>query len=323
MPGSLEDIIGAFDGKRVLGLGDLMLDEYILGDVRRISPEAPVPVVEVLNHTHVPGGAGNVAANVVSLGGVALLGGVVGKDHQADRLREALVRKGVALDGLFTALDRQTTTKTRIIAHQQQIVRVDAEQRAPLSMSVENELLDWAEQQMTQVDACILSDYAKGVVSQRVATHFISLARRARKPVVVDPKGTNYVNYRGATVVKPNVHEAERAVKLEITCAATLEAAGRQLLDRLEGGSLLITRGPQGMSLFQYGTEPVHIPSVAREIYDVTGAGDTVVSTLALALASGATLEQAAHLANAAAGIAVGKMGTTAVTLAELRDALI
>jgi D-beta-D-heptose 7-phosphate kinase/D-beta-D-heptose 1-phosphate adenosyltransferase len=172
--------------------------------------------------------------------------------------------------------------------------------------------------QLAQADACILSDYGKGVVSERLATEFIALARRAGKPVVVDPKGTTYAKYRGATVVKPNLHEAERAAKTDITCEASLQAAARELLGSLAGSSLLITRGPQGMSLFEPGADPVHISSAAREIYDVTGAGDTVVSTLALALAAGAPVEQAARLANAAAGVAVGKVGTTAVTLPEL-----
>jgi rfaE bifunctional protein kinase chain/domain len=317
-----KQILSAMPGKRVLTLGDVMLDEYILGEVKRISPEAPVPVVEIRSQTWVPGGAGNVAANVASLGGRALLASALGQDHQADRLHEALERKGVEREGLFADAQRRTTTKTRIIAHQQQIARVDAEQATALAAGLEQELLGWVEQQMERVDACILSDYAKGVVSPRVANHFIGLARRAGKVVVVDPKGTNYAKYRGATVVKPNLHEAERAVKTEIHGETALEAAGRQLLDTLEGSSLLITRGPQGMLLLQPGANPVYISSAARAIYDVTGAGDTVVSTLALALAAGASLEQAARLANGAAGVAVAKVGTTAVTLDELAEAM-
>jgi D-glycero-beta-D-manno-heptose-7-phosphate kinase len=323
MSRTLPDILGAMDGKRILCLGDVMLDEYLVGNVQRISPEAPVPIVEIHSHTYVPGGAGNVAANVASLGGRAILGGAIGNDYQAGKLHEALLQKGVDAAGLRPGNSLLTTTKTRIIAHRQQIARVDHERRISLPEAIENDLLDWAAGQMTRVDACILSDYAKGVVSQRVAVQFMALARRAGVAVVVDPKGTDYAKYRGARVVKPNLHEAERVVKFEIANEADLNAAGQALLGILGGASLLITRGPQGMSLFQPGAEPVHISSTAREIFDVTGAGDTVVSALALALAAGATLEQAAQLANRAAGVAVAKVGTTAVTIQELREVLV
>lgn len=312
------DIVAAFPGKRVLIVGDVMLDEYIWGEVRRISPEAPVPVVETRRRTYVPGGAANTAANVVSLSGRALLAGVIGRDDQAQKLQEALRERGINSEGLVVDDTRPTTTKTRIVAHSQQVVRVDLEQRAPLRPELEDRLLLWVEKRLPDADACILSDYDKGVVSPRLAERFIRLAREAGKPIVVDPKGTNYAKYRGATVVTPNVHEAERALNREINGDADLLEVGRQLLELLEGSALLITRGPQGMSLFVNRARPVHIPAVARNVFDVTGAGDTVVSTLAMALASGATLEQAARLANQAAGIVVGKFGTATVTIEEL-----
>jgi D-glycero-beta-D-manno-heptose-7-phosphate kinase len=315
------ELLAAFPGRRVLIVGDVMLDEYIWGDVRRISPEAPVPVVEMQRRTYVPGGAANAAANVVSLGGVALLGGVVGRDHQAEQLGAALRLSGVEANGLFRGDGRQTTTKTRIIAHSQQMVRVDCEQRAPLSLSEEDRLLQWVETQLPGAAACILSDYAKGVVSPRLAEHVIRMARQVGKPVVVDPKGTNYAKYRGATVIKPNIHEAERFAKQEITGERSLLEVGRQLAGVLDGSAVLVTRGAQGMSLLRSGFPPAHIPAVAHNVFDVTGAGDTVISTLAMALAAGSTLEQATHLANRAASIVVGKVGTATVTLEELKIA--
>lgn len=307
-----------FADQTVLILGDVMLDEYVWGEVQRISPEAPVPVVELQRRTYMPGGAANVAANVVSLGGRALLGGVIGRDPAAAQLGEALRQRGIDSQGLVVDDVRPTTTKTRIVAHSQQLVRVDTEQRMPLRDELEDTLLRWAETRMAEVDACILSDYAKGVVSARLAEHFIHMARRAGRPVIVDPKGTDYAKYRCATALTPNVHEAAHAANREIAKDADLLEVGRVLSGRLGGSALLVTRGSQGMSLFLNRGQSVHIPAVARHVFDVTGAGDTVVSTLAMALAAGATLEQAARLANRAAGIVVGKLGTATVTREEL-----
>jgi D-glycero-beta-D-manno-heptose-7-phosphate kinase len=314
----LQDVLRALPGKRVLVAGDLMMDEYIMGSVRRISPEAPVPVVEIQRRTHVPGGAANTAANVAGLGGRPVLVGVVGQDPAGAHLREAVEKRGVCTDGLVVDADRPTTTKTRIVAHSQQVVRVDQEERAPLPRHTEDKLLRAAAACLENVDACVVSDYAKGVVSARFAEHLIASARRAGKPVVVDPKGTAYEKYRGATVVKPNVHEAGQVLNCEMDGIAALLRAGRDLLALLEGSAVLITRGAQGMSLFLDGVQPLHIPAEARDVYDVTGAGDTVASTLGLALAAGASLTQAARLANRAAAVVVGKVGTTAVRLHDL-----
>ena len=314
----LADLVAALAGRCVLIVGDVMLDEYIWGEVQRISPEAPVPVVVVRRRTCAPGGAANVAANVASLGGRALLGGVVGQDPQAAQLREALAERGVDPAGLIVDGDRPTTTKTRVVAHSQQVVRVDSERRTSLRAELEDALLSWVEEALDIADACVLSDYAKGVVSPQLAAGFIRLARGAGKPVIVDPKGTNYARYRGATVVTPNVREAEQALNREINGRADLLEVGRHLLGVLQGGALLITRGSQGMSLFVNGADVTHIPAVARNVFDVTGAGDTVIGTLALALAAGIGLEQAARLANLAAGIVVGKVGTATVTVEEL-----
>ena len=318
---TLPDILAAFPTKTVLIVGDVMLDEYIWGEVRRISPEAPVPVVEIHRRAYGPGGAANTAANVVSLAGRAVLCGIIGSDHHAEKLEEALHQAGVDTAELVVDDGRPTTTKTRIVARSQQLVRLDAEQTGPLRIELEDALLQCLEKRLIEADVCILSDYGKGVVSSRIAECFIRQARDAAKPLIVDPQGSNYVKYRGATLITPNVQEAERALNREINGDIDLVEVGQRLLNILSGSSVLITRGAQGMSLFVNGAEPIHIPTLARNVFDVSGAGDTVVSTIALALAAGASLKQALTLSNRAAGIVVGKFGTATVTLKELMTA--
>ena len=314
----LESLARRLAAPRVVVVGDLMLDDYVWGDVKRISPEAPVPVVEVRGRTHVPGGAGNVAAGIVALGGQAVLGGVVGADPQAEQLRAALRERGVDTDGVVEDTARSTTTKTRVIAHNQQVVRTDFEQRAPLAPELEERLLGWCAGEIGAADAVVLSDYAKGVVSERVAESVIAAARDRGRPVVVDPKGLDYGKYRGATVLTPNVHDAERAANFPVERYDDLLEVGRRLAAVLGGAQLLITRGAEGMSLLN-GDAAVDVRSEARAVYDVTGAGDTVVAALAVALGSGLTLAEAVTLANAAAGIVVSKVGTASVTIEELR----
>jgi D-beta-D-heptose 7-phosphate kinase/D-beta-D-heptose 1-phosphate adenosyltransferase len=314
----LADIAGRFPGKRVLVVGDVMLDEYVWGRVERISPEAPVPVVEVRTRSYVPGGAANTAANVASLRGQALLGSVAGRDAAGERLQAALRERGVDVSGFDLAADRSTTCKTRIVAHEQHVVRVDCEQRRALTPSEEDSLLSWAGERMAGVEACILSDYAKGLASPRLAQGLIARARAANKPIVVDPKPADFVKYRGATVVKPNLTEVERICNLAIDGERRLAEAGDRLCGMLEGSAVMITRGSLGISLFRPGEPPVHVPAISRQVFDVTGAGDTVAGAVAMALAAGASLEEAAHLGNHCAGIAVGKVGTYAVGLDEL-----
>jgi D-glycero-beta-D-manno-heptose-7-phosphate kinase len=310
------DVIQAFAGKKILIVGDLILDEYVWGKVRRISPEAPVPVVEFERRTYRLGGAGNVAANVLSLGGIPLLASAIGTDPHGQQVKALLQESGMDALGVAVIPERWTTTKTRLMAHNQQIARTDYERRDSLSARQEDDLLAWVENCIADADACVLSDYAKGLMSPRMAEKVVRLARG--KPVLVDPKGTNFAKYRGATLVKPNLHEVERLQNHEITDEAELLEAGDRLLELLDGSAVLITRGSEGMSLFRPDRAPMHIPSLARNVYDVTGAGDTVAGTLALALAVGADLESAARLANQAAGIAVGKVGTAQVTIEEL-----
>lgn len=315
-------LVTRFADAAVLIVGDVMLDEYIWGEVRRISPEAPVPVVEALRRTYAPGGAANVALNVAALGGLARLGGLVGQDYAAGQLRAALELPRLNTEGLIPEPGRPTTTKTRVVAHSQQMVRVDSEQRHPIDGVQEAALLQWAEANMASVGACVLSDYSKGVISPRVAQSVIALANRHGKPTIVDPKGTDYAKYRGATLIKPNLHETERVLNRDIRGDDALLNAARDLREILAGSALLITRGAEGMTLFETQDSAVHIPQKSRDVYDVTGAGDTVVSTLALALACGSGLEQAARLANLAGGIVVGKLGTASVTSDELRREL-
>jgi D-beta-D-heptose 7-phosphate kinase/D-beta-D-heptose 1-phosphate adenosyltransferase len=319
---SLSDLLARFPGRGVLVVGDVMLDEYIWGDVRRISQEAPVPVVEVRRREFRPGGAANTAANVAALGGRPVLVSVVGQDQVAATLREVLARGGTDAGGLVADPARATTTKSRIMAHSQQVARLDVEERAALAQSVEDAVIAAFEKHLVRAEACIISDYAKGVVTPRLAREVVRLARRAGRPVVVDPKGADYTKYRGATVVKPNLHEAERSAKVEISGEATLREAAGRLIELLEGSAVLITRGAEGMSLFRPGAPPWHVPAVVRNVFDVTGAGDTVTGTLAMGLAARGPLEQAIELANQAASIAVGKVGTATVTCDELRAVL-
>jgi rfaE bifunctional protein kinase chain/domain len=317
-----ESLLRSFPGCRVLVVGDIMLDEFVWGRVARISPEAPVPVVEVMGQSFHLGGAGNVAANVRALGGEAVVAGVIGRDVAGDRVRESLARAGVE-DALALAEDdRPTTLKTRIIAHHQQVVRADRERADDVGTALEKAVLAGAERALRAVRAVIVSDYQKGVVTARLMKGLLARARRRRLPVLIDPKVRHFARYRGAHVVTPNQLEAEQATGIRIRDEADLRAAGERILRLLRCQAVLVTRGEHGMSLFPRGGRPVHVPTAAREVFDVTGAGDTVIATLGLALAAGAALPEAAVLANFAAGVAVGKLGTATASPAEILAAL-
>jgi D-beta-D-heptose 7-phosphate kinase/D-beta-D-heptose 1-phosphate adenosyltransferase len=311
--------VDALAGATVLAVGDVMLDEYIWGSVQRISPEAPVAVVDIERRSHVAGGAANVAAGVVALGGRAVLGGVIGIDPEAGDLARALEAVGVDITGLVEDAGRPTTTKTRVMAHGQQVLRVDAEDRTALPEGPEAALLDWVRGHAAGVDAVVISDYGKGVVSETVAQGVIEAARAADRPVVVDSKSLHYRRYRGATVLTPNQHDAGRAANIHIESEDDLLEVVRRLSEACDGAALLVTRGAAGMTLFD-GDHVTHVATEARDVYDVTGAGDTVVAMLAVALGRGVPLPDAVRIANAAAGIVVGKVGTSTVTLAELRE---
>jgi len=315
-------LLGAMARQRVLVLGDVMLDEFIWGRVVRISPEAPVPVVEVTDQSFHVGGAGNVARNVRSLGGAAVLAGVVGQDAAAVRIEEELAAAGVESALAVSDSGRPTTVKTRIIAHHQQVVRTDREQSDDVHDALEREVLLRLRRAAPGCRAIVVSDYQKGVVTPRVMREVLALARRRRALVLVDPKVRHFPLYRGATVVTPNQVEAEEATGIRIRSATDLAAAGRRIVQTLSCRAALLTRGEHGMSLFERGKPPIHIPTAAREVFDVTGAGDTVIATLTLALCAGARLLEAAVLANYAAGVAVGKLGTATVTPDEVLQAV-
>jgi D-glycero-beta-D-manno-heptose-7-phosphate kinase len=306
---------------RVFVLGDVMLDEFLWGRVARISPEAPVPVVEVQRETFHLGGAGNVAGNVRALGGSAVLAGVVGEDAAADLLREALDRAGVAAHLLAGGPGRPTTLKTRIVAQGQQVVRADREQSGDISASAEAGLFECLRRELPGCQALVVSDYQKGVVTERLLRKALALARRQHVKVFVDPKLRQFARYRRVSVVTPNQSEAERATGISLRDSAGLLAAGRRILALLDCDAALITRGEQGMSLFERGRRPLHIETAAREVFDVTGAGDTVIATMALAMAAGARPAEAAVLANHAAGVVVGKLGTAEASADEIASA--
>jgi D-beta-D-heptose 7-phosphate kinase/D-beta-D-heptose 1-phosphate adenosyltransferase len=317
-----QKLLKAMRGEQVLVLGDVMLDEFLWGDVSRISPEAPVPVVEVKRQTFHLGGAGNVASNVRSLGGRPSLAGVIGKDVAGDKVRDVLVETGI--EDLLVPADRgrPTTVKTRIIARHQQVVRADREHADEISAALEDALLSRVRQALPACSALILSDYQKGVLTPRLMKAVLGLAGRRKIPILVDPKVRHFTRYRRVSVLTPNHLEAEQATGIRIRSSSDLEAAGRKILGLLKCDAVLVTRGEQGMTLFRQRLPPLHIPAAAREVFDVTGAGDTVIAALGLACSAGASLEEAARLANHAAGVVVGKLGTAAATPGEILEAV-
>jgi D-beta-D-heptose 7-phosphate kinase/D-beta-D-heptose 1-phosphate adenosyltransferase len=319
-------IVQRFSRRRLLVVGDVMLDRYWRGQVERISPEAPVPVVSNCRKEACPGGAGNTAANIASLGGTALLVGMVGTDPEAGELLDCLRNKTVDCSLMQVDSFRTTTVKTRVVAHNQQIVRVDSEDLTPMSA----ESADAAAQAVgsalssasSPVDGIVISDYAKGFVTDRLIARVIAFARQAGKPVFVDPKACGISRYRGATFLKPNRKELSILTGYLASNPAETLTAGLKLAEMLPGTSLLITEGQDGMMLLIPGERPFRLPAEARQVYDVTGAGDTVLSIFAMSVASGADLRQAAWLANIGAGIIVGQVGTTALSRATLLGAL-
>jgi rfaE bifunctional protein kinase chain/domain len=303
---------------RILVAGDCMLDTYISGQATRISPEAPVPVVSVSHRRYMPGGAANVAANVRAMGAAVTLAGVTGVDEASVRLREELERIDVAIEALIEDATRVTSTKTRITAGGQQIVRFDEEDVSPLPDRVMADLQRRCSANLELVNICVISDYAKGVVSDRFCRWLIDESRRRSLPLVVDPKSRNLARYAGASVITPNLKEVGIAAGEPVHTAADLHHAAESLLFLIAPSALLVTRGEDGMSLFEHGKQEVHLPALVNEVADVTGAGDTVAGALAIALGIGFDLETAARIANIAAGVAVSHPGTWAVRPEEL-----
>lgn len=315
--------LARFPGRRILVVGDLMLDQYIRGAVSRISPEAPVPVVRVVGEDATPGGAGNVVNNLASLGAKVSVVGVVGDDEAGRRLGEDFQGKGADVSGLCVDAARQTTQKCRVVAERQQVVRFDRETAAPLSRSTEMKLLASLESELRRAEAVILSDYGKGVIGPKILSFAIAGARRRAIPVTVDPKPEHFRRYRGVTCVTPNMAEAWACMRRHPKPGQeALSSLGREILRTLRSRSVLITRGAEGMSLFEANGKVSHIAALAREVFDVSGAGDTVIAAFTLALAAGSSLPRAAALSNRAAGVVVGKLGTAVVHPQELLEAV-
>jgi D-beta-D-heptose 7-phosphate kinase/D-beta-D-heptose 1-phosphate adenosyltransferase len=311
-----------FANVRVLVVGDLMIDQFVWGRVERISPEAPVPVVHVTKESTRPGGAGNVASNVAALGGRPAVAGIVGRDQAGKRLEAALRAMGAGTDGIVFSRDTATIQKTRIIAHHQQLVRLDREEAPAADGRAAHKVRDAVLARRARYDVLVVSDYGKGTIGPELLGALADAHRRAPFTWLVDPKRANYEHYRRASLVKPNREEAAAAAGIDIRDTATLREAGRRLLARWEAGAVLISRGDEGLALFKPGGVVRQFPTAARQVFDVTGAGDTVMATLALALGAGGTLEEATILANHAAGVVVGKVGTETVSAGELRAAL-
>jgi len=314
--------IPRFKSARIMVIGDLMVDEYIWGSVSRISPEAPVPVVSVTSESLRLGGAGNVVNNIHSLGGKLLIGGVVGNDEMGRKIVQDLHKMGIDTKGIVIEPDWITTVKTRIIAQQQQVVRYDREIVRPIRPEALKKILSLLEDRIHELDAVLISDYGKGVVCQELVDRVRSLALGAGKIISVDPKVKNFPLFQKVTIITPNHHEAGQAAGRWIQSEEDLMEVGRQLLQQLQCNAILITRGEKGMTLFQDSGEITNIPTMAQEVFDVTGAGDTVISVLTLALAVGADPKQAAVLSNCAAGIVVGEVGTATLKASELEDAM-
>jgi rfaE bifunctional protein kinase chain/domain len=305
--------------KPILVLGDLILDRYLWGTVSRISPEAPVPVLEFSHETYCLGGAANVASNLAALGAQVELVGVTGDDREREMFLELCQQAGISTRGLLVDQSRPTTSKTRVISHNQQIVRIDREEKTPISAAQQSRVLDHLEEIHVTLGSIVISDYAKGMLTESVLDGMRQIAAKRRLPVVVDPKNPQFSVYRNFTIMTPNSTEAALGAGFKIKDELTLVEAGRKLRTSLNMEAVLITRGAHGMSLFEKGKEVLHLPTVARNVYDVTGAGDTVTAVMALGLAAGLTFSRAAHLANHAAGFVIGKFGTATVTVDDLR----
>ncbi|PIP20074.1 MAG: D-glycero-beta-D-manno-heptose-7-phosphate kinase [Candidatus Omnitrophica bacterium CG23_combo_of_CG06-09_8_20_14_all_40_11] len=332
---NLIKIINKFNRVRILVLGDVILDEYILGSVDRISPEAPVPVVWANKHTFIPGGAANVANNIRSLDGGVCLVGVIGRDKNANILLSELKKKRITTEGIFTDPRRHTTVKIRIIAGHQQVVRVDWEHTDSLSQKLNRRIIKFIKTNIDDFDAIIIEDYGKGVINMQLLQDLIAIAHSHKKIIAVDPKEEHFQYYRGATSITPNRKELENAIRnLRIQDTTNrfrfntdklftdkeVDLAAGEILKYLDLQSILVTLGEQGMRLFEKNSRITHIPTVAQEVFDVSGAGDTVIATFALALSCGASKLEAAHIANFAAGIVVGKLGAAVTTRKELLE---
>jgi len=318
------DIIAKFSQAGVLVVGDVMVDHFIWGNVSRISPEAPVPVVDVQKDSILLGGCANVLNNIHAIGGKVYVAGVVGADNIGKKLLAELSDRKIETKGIVVKKDRPTTLKTRIVAHGQQMVRFDKEKREPISQDSINKILEYVKSLRKKIGAVVISDYNKGVVSKELIQGIRKIVDDSDIVICLDPKQNNFSIYKGVHIITPNHYEVQRAVGLEINQNNNIEKLSELLIKKYAFPALLVTRGEEGMSLFENGRKIIHthFPAQAKEVYDVTGAGDTVIGMLALSLAAKANLKEAACLANLAAGVVVEKIGTATVSQKEMIDVL-
>lgn len=315
----LKKVLAGFSSSRIMVIGDLILDEFIWGNADRISPEAPVPVVWAQSQSFMPGGASNVANNLASLGANVLLFGVVGEDKNGQTLIGLLENRGVDCRGIVADIDRPTTVKTRIIAGHQQLVRLDWEKTDGLHTSKSKDVIDRIKSRIADVDALIIEDYGKGLIQPALLKNIIALAKKYKKIITVDPKVEHFSLYKGITAMTPNEKEASAGAGIPVKSPEDIDRIGWKLLKTLRSEGVLVTLGEKGMKLFRQG-KLVHIPTVAQEVFDVSGAGDTVISVFTLALSCGLDMENAAKIANVAAGIVVGKVGVAVVSPKEIME---
>ena len=303
---------------KILVAGDLILDEYIWGNMNRISPEAPVPILESRSENLALGGAANVANNLVALGCDVFIVGALGQDEKGDRLLALIQNRSINTEGIFRFVHRPTTSKMRVIAHNQQILRIDKEDDRPITEKTEKKFIKYINATVPEMDGVICSDYNKGVLTEKIVSTIMHRAKNSGKAVIVDPKGTDFAKYKGATVITPNEKEMERVAPIKINNKEELERSAEYLLTLTRAEAILVTRGKDGMILYTKKDKPHEILTEAKEVFDVTGAGDTVISVFGMSLFSGFNFDEAAWLANSAASIVVGKIGTAVVTLDEI-----
>lgn len=316
------EIINNFSKKTILVVGDIIMDQYIWGNVSRISPEAPVPVVDVKEESYLLGGAANVLNNIISLGGKAMVCGVIGHDDIGRMIIHELRIREIDTGGIIVESDRPTTIKTRIVAHSQQVVRYDREKKEDINKSSREIIKGYLKNKLFEIDGIIISDYYKGVVTKELVKEIISIVNNRGLPILADPKVGHFDLYEGLTLITPNIFEASTGSGVSIHDNKSLEMAGMALIEKLRCKATLITRGEEGMTLIEDNREVTYIPAVAKKVFDVTGAGDTVIGVMALAIAAGATLKESAIIANHAAGIVVGKVGTAVIGVEELKRSL-